>query len=132
MKKMASSKVLISGMRGLGAEVAKNVILGGVKAVTLHDTEAVAVADLSSHFYFSDADVGKNRAEVSCAKLAELNSYVSVTSCADRLDADLVKAHSVVVLAGVPLDEQLRVAEITRYVDHAIDERRVGCPGTIE
>ncbi len=37
MKRMQSSNVLVSGLRGLGVEIAKNVILGGVKSVTLHD-----------------------------------------------------------------------------------------------
>ena len=120
MKKMASSNVLISGLKGLGAEIAKNVILGGVKSVTLHDTENGAIADLSSHFYFTDADVGKNRADVSLPKLAELNNYVSVTSSTKAIDADLVKAHSVVVLANVPLDVQLAVSEMTRFVSQSV------------
>jgi len=114
MKKMANSNVLISGLKGLGAEIAKNVILGGVKSVTLHDTENVAIADLSSHFYFTEADVGKNRAEVSLPKLAELNNYVSVTSCTKPIDADLIKAHSVIVLANTHLDTQIKIADITR------------------
>jgi ubiquitin-activating enzyme E1 len=114
MKKMAVSNVLISGMKGLGAEIAKNVILSGVKSVTLHDTKNVETADLSSHFYFTEADVGRNRAVVSCPKLAELNSYVSVSSSLEPLNEDLIKAHSVVVLANIPLEEQLRVADITR------------------
>ena len=117
MKKMANSNVLISGLKGLGAEIAKNVILGGVKSVTLHDTENVAIGDLSSHFYFTDADVGKNRADVSLPKLAELNSYVSVSSSTRPIDADLVKAHSVVVLANVPLETQLKISEMTRSVN---------------
>ena len=37
MQRMRTSKVLISGLNGLGAEIAKNVILGGVKSCTLHD-----------------------------------------------------------------------------------------------
>ena len=37
MRRMASSKILVSGMQGLGAEVAKNVILAGVRACTIHD-----------------------------------------------------------------------------------------------
>ena len=114
MKKMANSNVLISGLKGLGAEIAKNVILGGVKSVTLHDSGNVEIGDLSSHFYFTEADVGKNRAEVSTPKLAELNNYVTVTSNTEPLNADLIKAHSVVVLANVPLEEQLRVADIIR------------------
>ena len=116
MKKMANSNVLISGLKGLGAEIAKNVILGGVKSVTLHDTENVVIADLSSHFYFTAADVGKNRADVSLPKLAELNNYVSVSSSTRPIDADLVKAHSVVVLANIPLETQLQVSELTRFV----------------
>lgn len=48
MRKMAYSDVLISGMRGLGVEIAKNVILGGVKSVTIHDQGVCEIADLSS------------------------------------------------------------------------------------
>ena len=49
-RRMASSNVLIVGMKGLGAEIAKNIILAGVKAVTLYDPRPAAIADLSSHF----------------------------------------------------------------------------------
>ena len=76
MKKMAKSAVLISGMKGLGLEIAKNIILGGVKSVTLHDECNAEMADLSSQFYLSEDDIGKNRAVVSLNKLAELNRYV--------------------------------------------------------
>ena len=31
MRRMNASNILISGMRGLGVEIAKNVVLGGVK-----------------------------------------------------------------------------------------------------
>ena len=48
MKRMQSSNVLVSGLRGLGVEIAKNVILGGVKSVTLHDQGQAEWRDLSS------------------------------------------------------------------------------------
>ena len=48
MKRMQSSNVLVSGLRGLGVEIAKNVILGGVKSVTLHDQGTAEWRDLSS------------------------------------------------------------------------------------
>lgn len=48
MKRMQNSNVLISGLRGLGVEIAKNVILGGVKSVTLHDEGVAEWRDLSS------------------------------------------------------------------------------------
>ena len=60
MRKMAQSNVLISGMRGLGVEIAKNVILGGVRSVALHDQGVAEFQDLSSQFYLSEADVSGN------------------------------------------------------------------------
>ena len=59
MRRMASSDVLISGLGGLGVEIAKNVILGGVKSVTLHDHAVCKLADLGSQFYLTEADVGE-------------------------------------------------------------------------
>ena len=47
MRRMATSNVLISGLGGLGVEIAKNVILGGVKSVTLHDTTVCQVDAIS-------------------------------------------------------------------------------------
>ena len=48
MRRMALSNVLVSGMRGLGVEIAKNVVLAGVKSVTIHDEGMAAWPDLSS------------------------------------------------------------------------------------
>jgi molybdopterin/thiamine biosynthesis adenylyltransferase len=50
---------------------AKNVVLAGVKSVTLHDTETAVLSDLSSQFYLFEEDVGKNRAEVRVATSVE-------------------------------------------------------------
>uniref|UniRef100_A0A4W5K0Z0 THIF-type NAD/FAD binding fold domain-containing protein n=1 Tax=Hucho hucho TaxID=62062 RepID=A0A4W5K0Z0_9TELE len=88
MKRMQSSNVLVSGLRGLGVEIAKNVILGGVKSVTLHDQGQAEWRDLSSQFYLREEDLGKNRAEVSQTRLAELNSYVPVVAYTEALTDD--------------------------------------------
>ncbi|EDW40094.1 GL19684, partial [Drosophila persimilis] len=44
MRRMANSDILLSGLGGLGLETAKNVILGGVKSITLHDTATCGVS----------------------------------------------------------------------------------------
>jgi len=49
VKQLMSLNVLVCGLDGLGAEIAKNLILSGVGAVTLHDTKPASWADLSSH-----------------------------------------------------------------------------------
>ena len=48
MQRLGTASVLISGMRGLGLEIAKNLILGGPKSVIIHDCANVDYADLSS------------------------------------------------------------------------------------
>ncbi|TSM04843.1 Ubiquitin-like modifier-activating enzyme 1 [Bagarius yarrelli] len=111
MKRMQNSNVLISGLRGLGVEIAKNVILGGVKSVTLHDEGVAEWQDLSSQFYLREEDLGKNRAEVSQGRLAELNSYVPVTSYTGALTNDYLIQFQVVVLANSKLDEQKQVGD---------------------
>lgn len=48
MQHLAHAHVLISGMTGLGVEIAKNIILGGARSVIVHDSGNVDYADLSS------------------------------------------------------------------------------------
>lgn len=61
MRCMATSDILISGLNGLGVEIAKNVILGGVRSVTLHDSQTCKTDDLGSQFYLKSTDVGEYR-----------------------------------------------------------------------
>ncbi|KAG7308348.1 E1 ubiquitin-activating protein [Plutella xylostella] len=120
MRRMASSDVLISGLGGLGVEIAKNVILGGVKSVTLHDDKPCTISDLSSQFYLSEAALGKNRAQASFEQLAELNHYVPTTAYTGPLTEDVLKKFSVVVLTGAAWAEQQRVAALARSLGVAL------------
>jgi ubiquitin-activating enzyme E1 len=46
MQKLSAMKVLIVGMRGLGVETAKNIILSGPKEVDIFDPSLVKINDL--------------------------------------------------------------------------------------
>eukprot|EP01128_Nolandella_sp_AFSM9_P004178 TRINITY_DN1830_c0_g1_i1.p1 TRINITY_DN1830_c0_g1~~TRINITY_DN1830_c0_g1_i1.p1 ORF type:complete len:1025 (+),score=229.32 TRINITY_DN1830_c0_g1_i1:40-3114(+) len=114
MKKMADSHVFLSGLGGLGVEIAKNVALAGVKTLTIHDTLPTTHLDLSTQFFLTEADVGKNRAEASLSKLNELNPYTPVSLKTDDLatvDLSLFDSYSVVCLTEVPLAVQLRISD---------------------
>ena len=54
MRRMGATNVLVSGMRGLGLEIAKNIILGGVKSVTIHDQGVAQWTDLASQVILPD------------------------------------------------------------------------------
>ena len=80
MKKLSSMKILIIGMRGLGIETAKNIILSGPSEVDIYDPSPIIIKDLGTNFYLSENDVGKkNRDEASLEKLSKLNPNVRVS-----------------------------------------------------
>lgn len=75
---------------------AKNLILAGVKSVTLHDEGTVELWDMSSNFIFSEEDLGKNRALASFQKLQELNNAVAVSTLTTKLAKDQLSDFQVI------------------------------------
>ncbi|KAL7891776.1 hypothetical protein AOLI_G00012520 [Acnodon oligacanthus] len=106
MRSMGKTNVLISGMKGLGVEVAKNVVLAGVGSVTIQDQGSAEWTDLSSQFYLRESDLGENRALCSEKALARLNSHVRVSACTEALNQDFLRNFQVVVLTDSSLEEQ--------------------------
>ena len=74
VKKMTTSSVVICGLNnGLGAEIAKNLALGGIKNIYLCDNNIITTDDLKTGFYFTDKEVGKITSQVLVNKIQELN-----------------------------------------------------------
>ncbi|XVF20356.1 hypothetical protein REPUB_Repub11eG0191200 [Reevesia pubescens] len=105
MRRLFASNILISGMQGLGAEIAKNLILAGVKSVTLHDEGVVELWDLSSNFVFSESDVGKNRALASVQKLQELNNAVIISTLTKKLTKEQLSDFQAVVFTDISFEK---------------------------
>jgi ubiquitin-activating enzyme E1 len=78
MKKISCLKVLIIGLRGLGIEIAKDLIVSGPSKITILDPNEVIIEDLGANFYLSEIDIGKRRDEACLSKLQKLNENVIV------------------------------------------------------
>ncbi|CAN0879676.1 Ubiquitin-activating enzyme E1 1 [Linum grandiflorum] len=114
MRRMFASNVLISGINGLGAEIAKNLVLAGVKSVTLHDEGLVEAWDLSSNFVFSDGDVGKNRALACVQKLQELNNSVVISTLTAPLKKEQLSDFQAVVFTDCSLEKAIEFDDYCR------------------
>ncbi|XP_005091210.1 SUMO-activating enzyme subunit 1 [Aplysia californica] len=79
-RRLRAATVLLIGLKGLGAEVAKNIILSGIKAITLMDPQEIEEEDQMSQFFVSSSPVGQNRAEASAAPAQLLNPMVAVST----------------------------------------------------
>jgi len=76
MSKISKLKVLLYGLRGLGIEICKNIILAGIEKLTIFDNNKISKNDFCSNFYLEDKDIGYRRDEKCINKLSELNNYV--------------------------------------------------------
>eukprot|EP00076_Gallus_gallus_P040083 XP_025005621.1 ubiquitin-like modifier-activating enzyme 6 isoform X2 [Gallus gallus] len=115
MQKMAQSHVFLSGVGGLGVEIAKNIILAGVKALTVHDTKQCTKWDLGINFFIHEDDIisQRNRAEATLHRIAELNPYVHVAASTvpldESTDLSFLKQYQCVILTEVNLSLQKKI-----------------------
>ena len=79
MLKIKNIKVIIIGLKGVGIEVSKNIILSGVDEISIFDDNICKVSDLSSNFYISEDDINKKRRDKACfEKLRDLNRETKI------------------------------------------------------
>lgn len=116
-KRLRASKVLIIGISGLGAEIAKNVILSGVKSVCLLDNEKVKEIDQYSQFLAPPDKIGENRAEASLQRARALNPMVDVTAetrGVDELPDNFFAEFDIVCATGLKQEQLERINNACR------------------
>ncbi len=69
----------------MGAEIAKNIILAGVKSVTLLDDKVVTESDRCSQFLAPVDSLGENRAEASLIRAQALNPMVKLNAVTENV-----------------------------------------------
>lgn len=79
MKKISELKIFLIGLRGLGLEIAKNIILSGIKSLTLFDKQICNINDMGSNYFITQKDFGKRRDIVCIKQLSELNENVELS-----------------------------------------------------
>jgi ubiquitin-activating enzyme E1 len=120
---VAKINILIIGLRGLGIEIAKDMIVSGPNKVSIFDTNEVIIEYLGNNFYLSDNDIGKKRDEASLSKLQKLNKYVIVDYLKDissiqkidNLKNIIISNYKVIVISEIiPKKSILFLDEISR------------------
>lgn len=118
-QRISKSSVLIYGVNGLAAEIAKNIVLAGVGSVHLMDNQTVDYPLLGTNFLIHENHLNHNRALASLQNLQELNPLVKVSaeeaSIEEKLSNDAFWSRfSIVFLCNVKLSEQIKVNDICR------------------
>ena len=58
--RIRTANILLVGLRALGNEIAKNLVLAGVGSLTINDDQLVADDDLGAQFFLSEELIGLN------------------------------------------------------------------------
>jgi len=116
MGKLVKMNVTIFGMRGVGVEVAKNVILAGPKSVTVMDDSVCSHIDMNTNFFITEADIqaGRSRAAACVEKLRELNPYVTVEAKCGLLTEAIIQASDVVVVTQGRFNHIIKWDDVAR------------------
>lgn len=85
-KRLRASRVLVAGVCGMGAEVTKNLVLSGVKSLTLLDHRTVTEIEACANFLAPHDACGKNIAEASRERAQILNPMVEVSADSSNIE----------------------------------------------
>lgn len=103
-KKINSSVVYIIGLEGgLGSEIAKNLVLSGVKELYLYDCGLVTKKDIEFGYYYNNESLNKDRTSELLPHIQELNPYTKV-QILDNLD---FRENSCVIVCNKTLEEAI-------------------------
>lgn len=121
-KNIMKMKVLIYGIRGLGMEIAKNIILMGPNSVSLYDKNLITHYDLGSGFYFTEVQINKENRDEGCVnKLAMLNPYVDVNVLKNDLISSIELYDIIVITELISRNLLNKINEICRKIKNRIN-----------
>lgn len=119
--RISKSRVLLVNLKGLGNEVAKNLVLAGIGSLTISDVGTVTEDDLGSQFFLRDEDVGQPRAAAALPRIQKLNQRVRVEILPfdpfSAMDASFLAPYTIVIgtdLSWAPLNALSAMCRISQ------------------
>ncbi|WP_373742228.1 ThiF family adenylyltransferase [Neisseria sp.] len=101
-ERLLSATVLAVGCGGLASAALPYLAASGIGRLIIADGDAVDETNLQRQILFTEADIGRNKAEAAAGRLKQLNSGVHITALGKHLtEADL---HTLAVQADAVAD----------------------------
>lgn len=118
--RLRSAKLLIINLSGVGTEIVKNLVLGGLNTIEILDPSTVKEEDFATQFFLpnDDAVIGKPKLPLVISAIKELNPRVNLlinTSSISDLSPDYFKNFDLVVATELSKSEILALNAITRH-----------------
>lgn len=121
--RLRSAKVLLINLGGLGSEIVKNLVLGGLNSIEILDDSTVLEEDFGAQFFLANdlSVVGHLKLPLVIDNIRELNTRVNLTSNTSSLESqlqddkqDYFLGFDLIIATEVELPELLKLNQITR------------------
>ncbi|XP_014236469.1 SUMO-activating enzyme subunit 1 isoform X1 [Trichogramma pretiosum] len=119
-KRLRHASVLLVTMNGFSGEIAKNIILAGVKSVTFLDHRNSVQEDIHTQFLIDSDQIGKNKAVAWLKKANKLNPLVNIKADTDNVDDkedSFFGEFDIVCVTGCTITQMKRINRICRDYD---------------
>lgn len=91
-RRLATTRVLVIGIGGLGCPVATYLTSAGVGQLVLNDFDTVDETNLARQFLYAADDIGKRKVEIAAARLHIINGAVRHEMVDRRLEGEALAA----------------------------------------
>ncbi|KAF3919174.1 hypothetical protein AA313_de0200479 [Arthrobotrys entomopaga] len=115
--RMRNAHILLVTIKALGNEIAKNLVLAGIGAITVHDCEIATEEDLGAQFFMEEGLLGRNRAEAAAPAVQKLNPRVDVkvdTAPIEGRSVEFYKQFSTVIVTEAGLGTMISINDACR------------------
>ena len=79
MQKLASARVAVFGIGGVGGHTAEALVRSGIVALDIIDNDTVSITNVNRQLFATLETVGRYKTEVACERLAQLNPACRIT-----------------------------------------------------
>jgi len=103
--RLGKANILFCGFTSVQAEICKNLVLAGIKSVTINDTRICDSSHTGAHLFLNHNSIGKSCSEASQEGVKLLNPHVVVSTSAlsmDEIGNSFDKYHLVCVSGLTP------------------------------
>jgi bacteriocin biosynthesis cyclodehydratase domain-containing protein len=103
--RLESARIVVLGVGGLGGWSAWSLACTGVGEMLLIDGDRVELSNLNRQTLYTEADIGRLKAETAAERLGAFNSSIKLETICERMDgqeaiAELIEGYDVVIDAA--------------------------------
>lgn len=102
MAKIASKRIIIFGVGGVGSWCAESLIRSGIKELTIVDSDRVCVTNVNRQLMATTKTVGRVKTDVLKERLLEINPTANITAiqgiyCAENRDSFQLETYDIII-----------------------------------